>query len=314
MELIRLLKGLITFMPGSTRLLMKRGTGGTDTGSYCYEVWLKHITLLHQNGLTGLPKTVAELGPGDSLGMGLSAMLSGADKYYALDIVNYSNTDLNLKIFDTLVEMFTARKGRPRKGWPDYDMYLDENLFPSHILTEEVLKRSLAEDRVSLIRKALENPGNEFDGIEIKYMVPWTDEKVINPGTVDLVLSHSVLEHVMDLEGTYHALRSWLKPGGMMSHQIDFTSHGYSDQWNGFRAYSDLLWKCIEGNRPYRLNLQPFSTHLTMLERHGFDVFCALHNTKPGGISRAQLSKRWEDISDEDLTTSGAFIQARKRE
>ena len=311
METKRIIKGLLTFIPGSGRFLMRRGTGGTNTAEYCYEVWLKHITLLWETGFRQLPHTVAELGPGDSLGMGLSAMLSGADRYYALDIVKYSNTELNLKIFDELVEMFRSRAGRPSKGWPDYDPYLNKNLFPDHILTDEVLKSALDEKRVGRIRQTLNDPGTEVDGVLIKYMVPWSDDSVIERGTVDMIFSHSVLEHVMDLQNTYKALHLWLKPGGIMSHQIDLSSHGYSEKWNGFRSYSDLLWKIIEGKRPYRLNQQPYSKHISILEDNGFEILCALNHLSNNGLSRDELSSRWKHISDKDLMTSGAFIQSK---
>jgi hypothetical protein len=77
---------------------------------YCYEVWLKHLTLLWANGLRTIPDTVAELGPGDSLGTGLAALLSGANHYYALDIIRYADTPRNLMIFDQLVDLFQRRR------------------------------------------------------------------------------------------------------------------------------------------------------------------------------------------------------------
>jgi hypothetical protein len=84
MRLTPVIKGAATYIPGLDKVASKwrkRGTGGTDTAAYCYEVWLKHLTLLWANGMRTIPDTVAELGPGDSLGTGLAALLSGANHY-----------------------------------------------------------------------------------------------------------------------------------------------------------------------------------------------------------------------------------------
>ena len=80
MQASSILKGMLTFVPGITRVMpgIGLGTGGTDSARYCYGVWLKYLTLLHENGMHAIPGTIAELGPGDSLGIGLAAMLSGA--------------------------------------------------------------------------------------------------------------------------------------------------------------------------------------------------------------------------------------------
>src|SRR2546428_3372198 len=308
-------KGASTFIPGLRQVLPKKGTGGTISAKYCYEVWLKHLVILWENRLRSIPNTLAELGPGDSLEIGLAAMCSGVNNYYALDVVKYSNSDFNIKIFDELVALFQARAARPAKGWPDYDNYLDENLFPSHILTNDVLNASLSRERIALIRNALLNPESSGEGITIKYVVPWSEDNVIEKETVDLIISHAVLEHVIDLKSTYRALYLWLKPGGIMSHQIDFTSHGLSERWNGYRAYPELLWKVIMGKRPFLINRQPYSVHMDLLKNNGFKIICSLKSySTEEGIQRSQLSAYWRNISDDDLTCSGAFIEAQKPE
>lgn len=308
-----LVKGLLTFIPGMQRILPQKGIGGTCSAQYCYEVWLKHLTMLWESGMRSIPDTVAELGPRDSIGTGLAAMLSGASTYYALDVARYSNTDFNLKIFDQLVALFKARTGRPTKGWPDYDRYLDENLFPSHILTEKVLKAALTDERIGLIRNALANPDAENGQVTIRQMVPWSSHDVIEKGSVDLILSQSVLEHVVELESTYRALYLWLKPDGMMSHQIDFTSHRLSKEWNGYRACSETLWKMIFGKRRFLINRQPCSVHVDLMKKNGFKIVCHLKRHRKDGIPRSRLSSHWANISDDDLTCSATFIQAQKQ-
>lgn len=313
MRIRPVVKGLLTFVPGMQKVLPKKGTDGTNSAVYCYGVWLKHLTLLWENGMRSIPITIAELGPGDSLGTGLAAMLSGANNYLALDVVKYSDITLNLKIFDELVSSFKTRTGRPTKNWPDYDNYLDDNLFPSHILTDEVLDASLTEERILLIRKALMIPESKNTGITIKYMVPWSDDNIIEKESIDLIISQAVLEHVMDLDSTYRALHSWLRPGGYMSHQIDFTSHGLSDKWNGHWASSEKLWNVMLGRRPYFINRQPCSAHVGLTKKHGFKLICHLKRHRTDGVQRSQLSSYWKEISDDDLTCSATFIQAQKQ-
>lgn len=314
MKIRPLIRGLLTFVPGSQYVLPKPKTGGTDSARYCYGVWMKHLTLLRKHGMESMPNTVAELGPGDSLGIGLAAMLSGANQYYALDVVSFSNIESNLAIFDELVTLFRMRAARPTAGWPNYDSYLDSRLFPSHILTENVLKDTLCRERVESIRHALVNPGTAVSGIEIDYLVPWSKNSILRPESIDLVLSHSVLEHVVDLDLTYEALNRWLRPDAMMSHQIDFTSHGVSRKWNGYRTYSELAWKVIVGNRPFLINRAPYSDHRGLMEANGFELLCELKKYRDDGIERRELSPRWKDITDDDLSCAGAFVQAKKRQ
>ena len=110
-----LLSGLATWLPGYP---VMRRTGGTDSARYCYSVWLRHLVLLHASGRMRhrVPRVVAELGPGDSIGIGIAALLSGAEKYYAFDVVRYSDLDRVRGIstsscgFSSIANRFRARR------------------------------------------------------------------------------------------------------------------------------------------------------------------------------------------------------------
>ena len=310
-----ILRGALTLVPGIERFAPKIGigTGGTNSAAYCHGVWLKHLVMLWENGMRRMPTTMAELGPGDSLGIGLAAMLSGVDEVIALDVVQHFDPAFNLAIFDELVERFHTRQPRWRQGWPDIDPHLDGNLFPAHILTEERLQASLAPERVAAIRRAVEGKPRPGDRVTLRSVVPWDDTRVMEEASVDLILSHSVLEHVVDLDKTYGAIRAWLRPGGWMSHQIDFKSHGLAGEWNGYRGYPEALWRLVLGNRPFLLNRQPWSTHARLLAENGFELVCVLRqHIADRGLKRGQLALRWRQLSDDDLTCSGAFVQARR--
>ena len=311
MRLAPFARGLLTYIPALNDLVASKYGGHTDSARYCYRVWLKHLTLLRAHGLATIPDTVAELGPGESLGVGICALLSGANHYFGLDVLPHSNPLRNQMIFKELVTMFRERAPNEDKGWPDFSSYLDERQFPGHILTEEVLRASLAPERLAEIDLAVSVP-SKGAAITAEYKAPWFDPTVIEEGTVDLILSHSVLEHVVDLRETYEALYQWLRPGGWMSHQIDFKSHGISKRWNGYRGCSETVWKLMFGRRPFMLNRHPPSVHLKLLQEAGFTLVTQQKFLRADGIGREELAPRWADITEEDLNCSGMYVIARK--
>lgn len=306
-----LIKVLLNSTPGFRNILLRRQGGETGSAMYCYGVWLKHLTLLAKNGMRTPPESIAELGPGSSLGTGLAAVLCGTNRYYALDVVNYANPECNLRILDELVALFRQRAPRPTNGWPSFDQYLGPQLFPHHILSDSLLSKSLAEDRIARIRKALES-GGQCGDISIRYIAPWSNAQSVEL-ELDLVLSHSVLQYVPDLDGAYRALSSWLRPGGMMSHQIDFGSMGLSSKWNGYRSCPESIWNLLSQKASHVINRQPHSLHIHLLTKHGLEIFENQAKYRTDGIKRSQLSATWENISDNDLNCCGAFIQAKKR-
>ncbi|MEE9393208.1 MAG: methyltransferase domain-containing protein [Planctomycetota bacterium] len=308
MKLKLLIHGLATYIPGASHYHAK-GTGGTDSAEYCYSVWLRHLVMAKTNGLNPHPKVVAELGPGDSLGMGLAALISGCDKYFAFDVVHHADTETNLKIFDELVTLFRNRTPIPGdEEFPKVRPHLDNYDFPADFLDESRLKQALEPSRLEKIREAIKltQAGNPL----IQYKVPWYDSGVLERESVDMIYSQAVLEHVDDLRNTYKSMRLWLKPTGYMSHQIDYKCHCTADEWNGHWAYSKLTWKLIKGKRPFLLNREPHSTHVTMMKDEGFEIVCEKKIKTPSKLIPTDLASRYRSISDDDLTTSGAFIQA----
>ncbi len=97
-----------------------------------------------------------------------------------------------------------------------------------------------------------------------------------------------------------------------MSHQIDLSSMGTADPWNAHWAYSDLTWRLIRGKRAYFLNRQPHSCYVQKARENGFSVVCDMTRTAPSAAIRSRLAPRFRNLSNEDLTTSGMFLQAVK--
>lgn len=287
-----------------------RPTGGTGSARYCYSVWLRHLLLVEATGrLSGVPPCVAELGPGDSIGIGLAALLSGVEKYFALDLVRYAQPCTDLAVFDELLALYRQRAHVPDSNeFPLLKPQVDDYEFPGRLLTAEHMERALAAERLERIRSSIAN-GSRPDSM-IEYHAPWTGATAIRRESVDLIYSQAVLEHVDDLAGAYHAMRSWLKPGGVMSHQIDFTCHEKGDTWDGHWTYSDIAWKAVVGRRPYLLNRAPRSSHLRLLAESGFEVLRECAVRAPTSLPPGALAPRYRDMSESDRTTSGTFVIA----
>jgi len=307
-----LIVGMATYIPG-LQSLTGRKTGGTVSARYCYAVWLRHLSLLHRHGLPTTFETVAELGPGDSLGVGLAALLSGAERYVALDAVRYAASARNLQILEDLILLFRHRTPIPDQAeFPLLQPPLASYAFPADLLTSTRLEAALTPARLDMIRAAVANPGTSLhDRGPVYYIAPW-EPGLIENGTVEFVFSQTVLELPHDLAGIYAEMCRWLKPGGIMSHEIDFKSVGMTVEWNGHWSCSDALWRLAAGRRRHRLNREPHSTHIALLRRMGCRVVCDERTVRPSAITRAQLAPRFRHLTDEDLTTSSALIQAVK--
>ncbi len=308
-------KGLASYIPGLMRLRRRPAhTGESDSARYCYSIWLRHLVMAHNSGLDCHPRTVAELGPGASLGVGLAAMLTGANRYQAFDVKMHGSLERNLEILDALVELLGRRSAIPDEvEFPAVYPRLASYEFPTQVVTEANLARALRPARIESIRNALQDPSTGGDDeIGILYYAPWHDPKVVKKGSVDMIFSQAVLEHVEDLDHTYRSLRRWLKPGGFMSHTIGFGSHGCASPWNGHWRYSDLTWILMRGRRGTFLNREPHSAHLRYMRETGFRVVCDVRTTNASGIRRMDLTSRFSRMSDQDLATSSGFILAVK--
>lgn len=266
--------------------------------------------MAHQHGLTTVPRTVVELGPGDSMGIGLMALLTGAEQYYALDAVRHASTTTNLLVFDELVQLLEIQAPIPSGGeFSEILPELDDYHFPINILSEARLTQTLAPERLQCLRNALR--GNLTAG-SIYYFAPMGRMSEIPGDSVDLIISQAVMEHVDHLEEIYAECFRSLKPSGFMSHQIDLRCHDTAPEWNGHWKYSELTWRLMRGGRSWFINRQPCSLHIGIANRAGFTIRAEIKQSGSLGISRKQLGGRFKTLSDHDLLTAGVFMLASK--
>jgi SAM-dependent methyltransferase len=302
-----LLEGILTFFPWWSMITTK-ATGGTDSARYCYSVWLRHIIKTRPFKPFDSIRTILELGPGDSLGIGLCALLSGIKNYIAFDVKAHSEPIRNRAILSELIDLFSEKNPIPNGNeFPDIKPYLDKYEFPKWL--SDYLPEFSNIDITPMLEalKTIEKTPSP-----IRYITPETADKKLPSNSVDLIYSQAVLEHVDDLEPVYKNCLNWLSPGGIMSHQIDFRSHGTALVWNGHWTYSSLLWRMMRGRRPYLINREPLSTHLRLMREAGFEIILVERHKTKSNLKTKQLAKAFSNLDQDDLTTSGAYIIAQK--
>ena len=299
----------------SNRYNNEEGGGGiTDNARYCYSVWMRHLIKTCRCADAAFPKTVAEFGPGNSIGCGLTALLCGCEHYYGFDIREYNELSEQEAILDKIIEMLKNREPVPNDNdFSNIKPSLSSYDFPFDILTDDLLEKSLSEERISIIREDLHKTNNSERKM-ITYIAPW-NEKNVEDFKCDYVFSQAVMEHIDEIENAYNFMYKVLGDGCVMSHQIDFKSHSSSPYWNRQWGYSDRAWELVSKSHLFLINRQPLSVHLSLADKSGFKLLTldkAIPPAEKISLSRKQLSKRYKNLSDEDMTTSGAFAVWKK--
>ena len=214
-------------------------------------------------------------------------LLSGTESYVGLDAVALAPRDPDPELLQAIDRLFGAREPIPGpEEFPEVRPLLDDYAFPDQLLGRVVLAPNLMQ---SATRR------------------PWTVDMIM-PSTIDLIVSQAVMEHVADLDATYRAMATWLRPGGLASHQIDFRSHGKSRAWNGHWRYPRSLWLRL-GGQAHPINREPLSAHLAAIERAGLTVRTLQPIIDQTGIRRRDLDRSFRYLSDSDLVTAGAYVQ-----
>jgi hypothetical protein len=299
--------------------IYKNPVSGTDSNLvqsqpsyYFYGLWTKHIAQYLDATGSKMPSTVVEIGPGASLGAGICALLTGAKRYFALDLIPHTTLDENLKTLDELVKIFRDREGvRNARGFPNYQHTLNSNFFAARYFSEKILTVTLTDERVEAIRQAILGKPSS---ISIQLVAPWESEAAyrILKGKADFIFSHSVMEHVSDIVGAYRIMGELCSIGAGMSHQIDFRSHGFTRPWNAYRQLNEDEWEKICVGKSYTINREPPSCHLGNIRANGFEIVRLISNSADNKITRDKLAPRFANLSNGDLSCASLFVQAIK--
>ena len=72
--------------------------------------------------------------------------------------------------------------------------------------------------------------------------------------------------------------------------------------------FSDFEWNIVKGGKIFLINRQPFSKHMELQSKYGFKVLVNVPAKLENKLNRNQLSGKFRNLSEEDITTSGTYI------
>jgi hypothetical protein len=307
------LAGVTSLLPLARRPVL---WGGSASARYCYTVWLRHLAVLRDHGVRPPAGVVVEFGPGDSQGVGLAALLSGATHTIGVDIAAFATPDANRTVFEGLVRLF--REGAQAPGDDEFPFVRPRPSFlprPSDVVDAAALAAALAGERLAAIETAMGGARSDPTS-PVRYVWPW-DRATVKPGTADLVVSQAALEYLPYEDGddgvdrAFAAMRAWLRPGGIMSHQIDLSSP-FGPEWNAHWALGDTMWKIVRGRRTIE-NRAPQSAYVAACARNGFEVLAVCPTPAPPGVPASRLAPRFAALPAEDYRARGTHLVARAR-
>lgn len=139
-----------------------------------------------------------------------------------------------------------------------------------------------------------------------------SDLNQIEPGTIDLILSHSVLEHVNEPGALFKKLGNILGTDGCMLHLVDYRDHFFKYPYH-FLTFSERTWE--RWLNPGDLTRQRLGAHIKELKAAGFDVSIMKTQTDRMAFERIRpyLDKAYAHGSSgfEDVTFATLFCRKR---
>ncbi|MEA2627020.1 MAG: hypothetical protein QOD06_3065 [Candidatus Binatota bacterium] len=249
--------------------------GEMEEPEYAFGVFRTHYDAA---GLAAVPgPVVLELGPGDSVSSAVAAHAYGASRTILVDSGRFA-----------VGAVASARR-----------------------MAEHLRARGLtppAIDAAKSIEEVLDLCGAEYrtDGIE--------SLRGLTDGSVDLVWSHAVLEHVRrgELPELLGELRRVQRPGGVGSHQIDFRDHlsgGLESLRFGSRVWESELF----ARSGFYTNRVLYSEMIERFRRAGFDVEAhAIERRPEAPITRASVNEGFRSLPAEDFRIAGAHLLVRR--
>lgn len=252
--------------------------GAMHQADYAVGVVLGHVE--HLGGVEAVRGAVClEIGPGDSLASAVIANALGARRIYLVDAGDFANRDINVyrQVAKRLLE----------RGIPAADLADTGSV-------DEMLRRLNAEYLTNGLQSLHD----------------------LASGSVDLIWSHAVLEHIRlrEVGPFFRALRRVSTSHARMSHRIDFMDH-LGGSLNNLR-FPEWLWESeFMARSGFYTNRVRSSDMQQALRDAGFrltSVSAGRWDDLP--LSRRRLARPFRDLDEEDLLTRYIDVTAEPAE
>ena len=296
-----LVQRMIGFMPNPdywSDLVQRKVAGSVDL---TYPFFLSRLDVARRNldafgGRTG-PAEVLELGTGWFPIVPIALRLAGASHVRTCDIVEHVSPE---RLSATLQAFSRAAgDGELTRRFPSTD----------HALLQQI-------QSVDATRQTC---GESLRSLGVDYMVGDFPGASLPPASIDLIVSHAVLEYISasPFRELLDAFRRVLKSDGAMSHWIDFSDeYAYFDKNISplhFLKYPDWAWRII--NNPFiplsRLRIDDVRR---LFANAGFSIYQEeLVKLDSEAMRKLPLAREFANRDIEDLRVLDAWISARIR-
>jgi hypothetical protein len=239
--------------------------GKMDSCEYAIKIFNLHFKRAYPNNF---PKniTLLELGPGDSIASAIIGFSYGVSKTILVDVGNFATKDI--KFYKKLVMKLKI-------------MGLKAPNISEFSSLEDLLK--------------ITNTSYLSNGL--------SSLKSISSNSIDLIWSHSVLEHIQkkDFIPIQRELKRILKSSGFASHNIDFQDH-LNHSLNNLRFSEDLWESKIFLNAGFYTNRIPAKLMHSIFKEVGFSIKDESFGKWPKlPIKRKNIHRDFHHFNDEEL-------------
>jgi SAM-dependent methyltransferase len=244
----------------------KNRTLGTSDGFYCFSLFVKlfnysdkHLNYKRQN-------SILEVGCGDTFVTSCLFYFCGYKSIYAIDGFKYLNKEKTISALDKAIKLLREQS----KIVLNFNPRVDDEVF------ERLYQVIPSGNDFEIMAKDLKNAVEDyFEGkiSIIHYIAPYDLTSIFNE-KFDFIFSQAVLEHVFPLESTLPFFKKNLANGGIMYHNVDFKSHGFSTLYNGHYLMDDKEFKKLSSPFVFRMINRMPPSYFDYYFGNNFELLC----------------------------------------
>ncbi len=234
--------------------------------------------------------------------------------------IPYYRTNANQSDAGPIVDLYAGAIARSGLPLIDNRNILEIGSGSTNSVGYALLRRQLAgargriylfEPHVELNRRSDANLRKGFGSASLSRVERITTLAALPDHSIDLVLSYSVLEHVVDMDGLLTSLDRVLGPTGSMIHSVDYRDHFFRYPYH-FLLFQAETWE--RWLNPGDLPRWRLSGHLGAFSAHGFYSEVQDSHSLPDAFDKIKTSIS-KDFDPDDPTiaiTSAIILNTRQ--